>query len=277
MADILTGTPRWPFPVVALAFSAGGLDALVRILAALPVPFPGAVVVLRHHAPQSPDVLAPLLTAGTGMPVGAARDGEKLRAGRGYVAPAGFHTLITPAGQFALLVSGERPPYRPSADLLLTSLALSAGRRAVAVVLSGYGSDGAVGASAVHRFGGVVIASNRDTSSVYAMPAATIARDHTTDHVLAVEDIAAALARVTAATAESGGEAVQGLVHQEGRPDEGLEHADHAGPEAVGRPDVVHESPDQPESVDGVAAVAHRRDRASFPVVHDPSPRLETP
>jgi two-component system chemotaxis response regulator CheB len=79
------------------------------------------------------------------------------------VAPAGRHTPITKDEAVALIPSGSVPPYRPSADLLLTSLALAAGRRVV--VLSGEGQDAATGATAVHRFGGIVIVSSPETSA----------------------------------------------------------------------------------------------------------------
>jgi two-component system, chemotaxis family, protein-glutamate methylesterase/glutaminase len=77
------------------------------------------------------------------------------------VAPAGRHTLITKDEAVALIPSGSVPPYRRSADVLLTSLALAAGRRVV--VLSGEGQDAATGATAVHRFG--VIVSSPETSA----------------------------------------------------------------------------------------------------------------
>jgi two-component system chemotaxis response regulator CheB len=147
-------TVRSSFRVVALVCSTGGLDAIIRILARLPADMPAAVIVLRHHSPNASNRLAHILTPKTVLPVAAACDGESLVAGRVLVAPAGYHTLVTAEGKIALIVSGERPPYRPSADLLLTSMAISLGPRAVAVVLSGYGNDGATGATAVHHLGG---------------------------------------------------------------------------------------------------------------------------
>ena len=81
------------------------------------------------------------------------------------IAPPGQHTLVTAEGAVALLESGSTPPYRPSADLLLTTLALAYGQRVSAVVLSGGGNDAATGATAVHRFGGTVIAASPETSA----------------------------------------------------------------------------------------------------------------
>ncbi|HEY7596186.1 MAG TPA: chemotaxis protein CheB, partial [Actinophytocola sp.] len=139
-----------------------------------------------------------ILAQRTVLPVTTARDGDRLVAGRVFVAPAGYHTLVVNNGALALIVSGDRPPYRPSADLLLTTMAVAAGPRAIAVVLSGYGIDGATGATAVHHLGGAVIASDKSSSAVFSMPYATINRDEIIDHVVPVGGIAALLVRLVA-------------------------------------------------------------------------------
>lgn len=175
--------------VVALVCSTGGLEALRRMLPGLPATFPAAVVVLRHCAPSAPDMFPAMLRPHTVLPVAAARDGDDLLPGRILTAPGGFHTLITGHGTIALIAAGPVPPCRPSADLLLTSLALAIGPRATAVVLSGHGSDGATGASAVHRFGGTVIVSDPADAQVVDMPDAVIARGGIVDHVAALDQV----------------------------------------------------------------------------------------
>ena len=79
----------------------------------------------------------------------------------------------------------------------MTTLATAVGSRAVAVVLSGNGNDAATGASAIHRFGGTVIVASLETSTAPSMPQATIDRDHATDHVVPLEEIAALLLALT--------------------------------------------------------------------------------
>jgi len=180
-------------PVVALVCSTGGIDALRRILADLPADLPAAVIALQHLQPDHVSELPAILQRNTALEVLFARDGERLTPGRVVVAPPGRHTLIGPDGSLVLIPSGAVPPYRPSADLLLTTLAVAAGPRAIAVVLSGQGNDGATGASAVHRFGGIVIASSEVTSARTSMPLATIRRDDTVDHVVALDEIATLL------------------------------------------------------------------------------------
>ena len=181
------------FPVMALVCSTGGLEALTRVLEPLPATFGAAVIVLQHLDPDARSGLARILSRRTMLPVTDAEEGTRLVPGRVLVAPPGQHTLITSQGTVALIESGDRPPYRPSADLLLTSLALSVGDRAVAVVLSGHGIDGATGATAVHHFGGVVIASDQASSTEFSMPGATIGRDTIVDHAVPLDQIAALL------------------------------------------------------------------------------------
>jgi two-component system chemotaxis response regulator CheB len=185
------------FPIVALVCSAGGMDALTRVLAPLPGELPAAVIVVQHLSPDHHSELAALLDTRTALAVAAATDGSTLAPGLVLVAPAGQHTLVTGEQTIALIPSGATPPYRPSADLLLATLAVTCGARAIAVVLSGRGNDAATGASAVHRFGGTVIASTALSSTQASMPQATIDRDNAVDHVVPLDDIAGLLRTLT--------------------------------------------------------------------------------
>jgi two-component system chemotaxis response regulator CheB len=189
----VSGIPRPP--VIVLISSAGGLDALTRVLASLPAALPAAVVVLQHHNPDHASRLAGLLERVTPLPVADARDGDRLEPGRVFVAPSGFHTLIGRDRTLALVRSGPRPPLRPSGDLLLTSLAISVGTDAIAVVLTGFGSDGAAGVTAVKRFGGTLLASDRASSREFGMPEAAIDTGDV-DHVLPLDEIGPAVMRL---------------------------------------------------------------------------------
>ena len=142
------------------------------MLQPLPADLPAAVLVLQHVSPELRNPLAAIFDQRTALQVLPADDGAHLTPGTVLVAPSARHTLIAADETIALIPSGSVPPYRPSADLLLTALA--AGPRVIAVVLSGHGNDAATGATAIHRFGGTVIASTTDTSTHPAMPQATI-------------------------------------------------------------------------------------------------------
>jgi two-component system, chemotaxis family, protein-glutamate methylesterase/glutaminase len=184
-------------PIVALVCSAGGLQALISVLRLLPDGFPAAVIVLQHHSPDHPSYLADILARTCLLPVSVARHGAALRAGTVVVVPPGKHALVTGRNLLALISMDHSLPYRPSADLLLTSLALVAARRTIAVILSGRGSDGATGAVAVHEFGGTVIAADKASSAYFGMPEAAISRGDAVDHVLPIGEIPALLISLT--------------------------------------------------------------------------------
>jgi two-component system chemotaxis response regulator CheB len=184
--------PAPAIPVVALVSSVGGLDALTRVLSALPAELPAAVLALQHTDPRRHSALAAILDRAGPLPVLEAHDGAALVSGSVLVAPSGHHTLVTAERTIALVRSGSRPPLRPSADLLLTSLAVTVGPLAIAVVLSGLGNDGAAGATVIKRFGGWLIASDHASSREYSMPEAAIDTG-LVDQVLPLDRIAAAL------------------------------------------------------------------------------------
>lgn len=174
------------------------------MLSGLPDELPAGVIVPLHAAPDRESLLPPILQRVSALGVQAAAEGDRLERGRVLVAPAGRHTLVTPALRIVLIASGAFPPSRPSADLLLTTLAVAAGERVIAVVLSGEGHDGATGATAVHRFGGTVLATDEASSSSFAMPSATITRDHAIDHIVHLDDLPATLMRLLGTSASGG-------------------------------------------------------------------------
>lgn len=198
MAQALTARSE-NLRVIALVASAGGLEAVSEVLSALPQDLNAAVIVLIHQAPDRENELVHILGKRSSLPVQAARDDTALRSGTVVVAPPGKHILIASGPTVALIASGAFPPSRPSADLLLSTLATACGPHATAVVLSGGGHDGATGASAVRRFGGQVLASSEVSSKSFSMPQATIERDLAIDHVVALGEIAGRLASIVAA------------------------------------------------------------------------------
>jgi two-component system chemotaxis response regulator CheB len=162
--EFSSNEPEDPEPaVIALVCSAGGLDALSVVLGGLPIGLRAAVIVLQHQRPDRPSELARILSRRCSLPVGIATNRQILHAGRVNVVPPGSHALVTLDNRITRIRSDGPPPYRPSADLLLTSLALVAAKRSIAVILSGEGRDGATGASALHDFGGTVIASDQQS------------------------------------------------------------------------------------------------------------------
>jgi two-component system chemotaxis response regulator CheB len=176
--------------IVALVCSAGGLEALTEVLGRLGPSTPAAVIVLQHHVPGHRSRLPEILARRCALPVRTARNGVALESGHVVVVPPGHHALLTAHDHLALISTDGSPPYRPSADLLLTSLALVAPTRSIGVILSGAGHDGATGATALHDFGGIVIAADEKSSAHFAMPKAAIERDEIVDYIVPVGKIA---------------------------------------------------------------------------------------
>jgi two-component system chemotaxis response regulator CheB len=199
MADELA-PPAESLQVIALVASAGGLQAVTTVLEGLPDDLDAAILVLIHQQPNRESALDRILARTSRLPVTTADDGMRLVPGTVVVAPPGKHVLVTAGPTTALIVSGAAPPSRPSADLLLTTLAIACGPRATAVVLSGGGHDGATGATAVHHFGGTVLASSEGSSAHFDMPQATIERDNAIDQVAPLEDLAGVVSSLVAAS-----------------------------------------------------------------------------
>lgn len=154
-----------------MAASAGGPSALAEVLGALPADYSLPVLVVQHMSRGFTAGLVDWLDATVPPPVRLARDGEP--AGRGVaVAPDGAHLRVGADGRLQLDARADGSAHRPSADMLLLSLARSARRGAVAVVLTGMGRDGAAGVSAVCEAGGAAIAERADRALLSGMPAA---------------------------------------------------------------------------------------------------------
>jgi two-component system chemotaxis response regulator CheB len=180
------------FDIVALAASAGGLTALSRVLSGLPSDFPAAIVIVQHLDPRHRSLMADILSRRTPLLVKQATEGDSLTPATAYIAPPNRHLLVNPDGTLSLSQSELVHFVRPSADLLFESVAASYKDRAIAVVLSGTGSDGAMGVQAIKKMGGTVIVQDEKTSEFFGMPGAAI-RTGNTDFILPLDEIAQAL------------------------------------------------------------------------------------
>jgi two-component system chemotaxis response regulator CheB len=161
--------------VVAVGCSTGGPQALYRIIPALPAELPAAVLIAQHMPPGFTATLAERLNFLSRLTVKEAEPEEKVTAGTVYIAPGASHLEIAPGknrpGWFIRLSREERGfLYRPSADCLLTSVARVCRTKAVGVILTGMGADGAKGIIAVKEAGGRTIAQDEASCVVYGMP-----------------------------------------------------------------------------------------------------------
>ena len=180
------------FEVVALAASAGGLKAISEVLAGLPADFPAAVLVLQHLDRRHPSLMVDILSRRTALPIKQAEEGERIGPGHAYVAPPDRHLLANPDRTLSLTQTELVHFVRPSADLLFESVAATFRERAIAVVLSGSGSDGAMGVKAIKKTGGTLIVQEPRSAEFRGMPEAADAAAHA-DLVLPLHEIAPAL------------------------------------------------------------------------------------
>jgi two-component system chemotaxis response regulator CheB len=186
------------YDVVALAASAGGFGALSTILSELDVAFPAPIVVVQHLDPRHRSLMAQILGRRTALVVTEAAQGDKVEPGHVFIAPPNHHLLLNADRTMSLTQTELVHFVRPSADLLFESVAAAFRDRSVAVVLSGTGSDGAMGLTAIHAVGGTTIAQDETTSEFFGMPKAAIDTG-VVDFVLPVGDIASALSSLVTA------------------------------------------------------------------------------
>ena len=177
---------------VVIGASAGGVEALLRMLPTLGRSLPTPIVVVLHLPRERPSLLASVLGARCALPVVEAEDKMPLADGTIYFAPPDYHLLLERGASFALSTDELVHFSRPSIDVLFDSAADVFGARLAAVLLTGANEDGAAGLATVRRRGGTTIVQDPETALVSTMPLAAIALG-AADHVLPLDDIAALL------------------------------------------------------------------------------------
>jgi two-component system, chemotaxis family, protein-glutamate methylesterase/glutaminase len=179
--------------VIGVCASAGGPQALMEMICALPEDFDVPMLVVQHIADGFTDRLVTWLERAAQVPVRLAEHGASLRPGV-WIAPENQHLVLTADYSLALTELSTPTLYCPSGDVLLHSLAEHAGTRAAGIVLSGMGSDGADGLAALRHSGGLTIAQDEASSGVFGMP--KVAAQRGAEHIMSPPAIAAALAEL---------------------------------------------------------------------------------
>ncbi|MGE3548043.1 MAG: chemotaxis protein CheB, partial [Kofleriaceae bacterium] len=176
------------FDVVGIVASTGGPNALATILGRLPADLPIPLLVTQHLASSFTAGFVRWLRGASQLPVQIADHGAIARPGRVYLPPDDHHLEISREGELVVRIGTEG--IVPSGDLMLTSLATAYRGRACGIVLTGMGADGAEGLAQIRRSGGITLAQDEKSSTVFGMPRA--ARDlGATTQLLPPEQIAA--------------------------------------------------------------------------------------
>lgn len=181
-----TQPPR--FSIVGIGASAGGLEALTKLIACLPVNLGLCYVVVQHVSPTHRSMLAQLLGRETAMPVKEVEEGESPGVDVIYITPPNSNLSLRD-GVFKLVEPAPHAVPKPSVNVFFSSLAEARGEEAIAVILSGTGSDGASGVRIVKAAGGLVFAQEPSSAKYDGMPKAAI-ETGCTDLVLPPEAIA---------------------------------------------------------------------------------------
>ncbi|HEY7516733.1 MAG TPA: chemotaxis protein CheB [Methylomirabilota bacterium] len=183
-----------PRDVVVIGASAGGIEALRRLVPLLPASLAAAIAIAVHLSPTSESLLPQQLGRGSALPVLPASDNVEFRRGRVYVSVPDRH-LIVRDGVLALTRDATEHFHRPAVDPLFRSAAKAYGARVVGVVLSGAGHDGVEGAVTIKAAGGLVLAQDPSEARHPGMPRAAIARG-VVDAVLSIDGLAARLRKL---------------------------------------------------------------------------------
>jgi two-component system chemotaxis response regulator CheB len=186
---------RITFEVVSIGVSTGGPPAVQKVLTTLPADFPVPILIAQHMPPAFTGPFAKRLDGQCAISVKEAEPIERLKAGTAYICPGGKHLRLENRGGVLTSVVTEEPKealYKPSANVLMETTGIAAGRRALCVMLTGMGNDGLEGVRILKEKGGWAIAQSETSCVVYGMPTA-IVDAKLADEIVDIGDMAAAI------------------------------------------------------------------------------------
>ena len=183
--------------VLAIGTSTGGPNALAEIIPAMPADFPVPIVIVQHMPPLFTRLLAERLNKQVALKIHEGQAGAALQPGHAWIAPGDYHMTVERNGpriQLSLNQNAPENSCRPAVDALFRSVAQVFGPSTLAVVLTGMGSDGVLGAQTVRESGGQVFVQDEASSVVWGMPGQVIAAGHA-DSIVPLRDIAQEIER----------------------------------------------------------------------------------
>ena len=193
-----------PTDIIVIGTSAGGIEALTKIVERLPDDFPASIFIVLHMSPESPGVLPQILNRAGVLPSVSPRDGERIKPGHIYVAPPDHHLLLEP-GIVRLTRGPKENRFRPAIDPLFRSAAQIYGPRVIGVILTGTLDDGTAGLWAIKQLGGISVVQDPNDALYNGMPLNAI-RFVKVDHCVPLREIPSLLVSLTSQPVEREGE-----------------------------------------------------------------------
>lgn len=180
--------------LIVIGTSTGGPAALQTIFKKMPTDFNKPIVIVQHMPASFTKAFAERLNKITSLTVAEAQNGDLLKPGHVYVAPGGKQLMVDHRnnGSIHIHESDDRISYRPSVDIALASAAKHFGRKTLAVILTGMGSDGKEGGQLLKQAGGTIWAQDEASCVIYGMPMAAV-KANIVERVLPLDEIGPAI------------------------------------------------------------------------------------
>ncbi len=182
--------------VIVVGASAGGVEALSRLVRGLPRGLPAAMAVVLHTSPTGPSLLPNILSRAGPMPASAAKDGEEFLSGHVYVSSPDHHLLVKPNRTLRVVRGPQENRHRPAIDPLFRSAAQAFESRVIGVLLSGTLDDGTAGLYAIKDSGGITIVQDPEEAIAPGMPRNAL-KHVQIDYCLPTQEIASLLIQLT--------------------------------------------------------------------------------
>jgi two-component system chemotaxis response regulator CheB len=181
--------------IIVIGASAGGVEALMTLVARLPAGLPASLFIVVHTLPTYSSVLPEILSRLGPLPAFHATEGMMIEQGTIYVAPPDHHLEVSPGSSVHLGTGPKEQHVRPAADVLFRSAARAYGSRVVGVVLTGLGQDGTNGLQAVKQHGGVTVIQDPTEAAWPSMPQSAL--EHVAvDYIVPLSSLASLLIRL---------------------------------------------------------------------------------
>ncbi len=177
-----------PYKAIVIGSSAGGINALTKVLSVLPADFPLPIVIVQHLHPESGHHLPHILGTKSALKIKQADEKELIKKGWVYLAPPNYHLLIEEDFTFSLSLESPVNYSRPSIDVLFESAVYAYRQHLIGIILTGANHDGSLGLKKIKETGGFTIVQDPKTAEADAMPKAAIEAT-TIDKILPLQDI----------------------------------------------------------------------------------------